>query len=761
MFDINETKTFMDSVHGYIAVPKCFVENLVDTEHFQRLRNIDQTGMRILYPDGKHDRFGHSLGVFYLGCKAVDSLLNNFSNDKYWNIYSDYNSILFWAKNKVLFLIACLLHDIGHAPFSHSLEKEVHRNSLDGHLEEKLAELINQKEGTETYNRVKATDIKNSSPHEQIGAIVIIKDLNKNIERVFDNLIKIEYPNINVEGILYAEHYKYNPIISKNDLAKDICFIARMVLGLKYKDYTPENQIKNCFIELLNGSNFDVDKLDYIIRDTKMSGISNIAIDVERLLNSISIVTKTVYNDVFFDNDKRFAGLTIYTFNAENNNKIKISGSFRAVFKLASGTSVKLYKDSKFISLKSTEGDACIKFADGSAITQFDATTEIYKDGEPIKPDEKTNEKKILSPSTNNKPFKCNIECATIESEDGFCFKVCDSCTAELEINGKCTLEICGESTAKSSITIFNGTNITGNIKEIIVLKNLIDNEVPNPKSYNTFSIGFRKQAINIIANVLEARDYLYLWCYAHHKIIYYANFLIPSISSKIFDFENENNEFPHWSLTYDNIINLDDSYFWTAVRVLKNKVNGELHKICLELLNRKYKTSLWKSLAEYDLFFEYFDEEQKLNIRNFLSQNINHVLPNVSGDRIDVYSAGFVDERFLKLLKRNNNLEKISNIVFVDASYRQKNTNPHNTFILINDEVVSLDKIPLLTDRIKISQRKTTHYFYLYYDTVDHINLTKEEHNSFKKALQDFFKDNIEMLDINKLIEYYKLQSN
>ena len=75
MFDIPSKKVFKDSVHGYINVPQCFVEHLIDTEVFQRLRNIDQTGMRVLYPNAKHDRFGHSLGVFHLGCKAVVALL--------------------------------------------------------------------------------------------------------------------------------------------------------------------------------------------------------------------------------------------------------------------------------------------------------------------------------------------------------------------------------------------------------------------------------------------------------------------------------------------------------------------------------------------------------------------------------------------------------------------------------------------------------------------------------------------------------------
>ncbi len=115
MFKISGKKVFMDSIHGYINVPKCFVDNLIDTEHFQRLRNIDQTGMRILYPNAKHDRFSHSLGVFHLGQKAVNALLENFFQDKYWKIDendTDNQTTLYWAKNKILFLIACLLHDI-------------------------------------------------------------------------------------------------------------------------------------------------------------------------------------------------------------------------------------------------------------------------------------------------------------------------------------------------------------------------------------------------------------------------------------------------------------------------------------------------------------------------------------------------------------------------------------------------------------------------------------------------------------------------
>lgn len=88
-------------------------------------------------------------------------------------------------------------------------------------------------------------------------------------------------------------------ILKRNELTDEkiydyLCFIARMIMGLKFSIKSNlDRQIWNCFIELLNGGNFDVDNLDYIVRDTHKSSISNIAIDVERLLNSLCFISKT------------------------------------------------------------------------------------------------------------------------------------------------------------------------------------------------------------------------------------------------------------------------------------------------------------------------------------------------------------------------------------------------------------------------------------------------------------------------------------
>ena len=743
MFEIKDVKMFMDSVHGYITVPKCFVDNLIDTEYFQRLRNIDQTGMRVLYPDGKHDRYGHSLGVFHLGNKAVDALLDNFSHDNYWNIRSDYTNTLFWAKNKVLFLIACLLHDIGHAPFSHSLEKEVHQNSGGEKFQENLANLLNEKEKVELSAPEKVLPHHiSAAPHEQLGAMLVLEKLNVNIERIFDSLIEARYPGAQSNGILYAEHYTHNSVISKEELESDLCFVARMILGLKYTEYTPEKQIRNCFIELLNGSNFDVDKLDYIIRDTKMSGMSNIAIDVERLLTSISIVTKTVYKDIEFQDDKKFSNLTIHAFdNSDNRGCVRICGAFKGTIKIFQGAKVKIQKDSTFVSLCGTEGDACIKFVGHGA--WFNEKTVLFKEGEYVKAEKlpgNSSEGKCLTRNTNNKEFTCNISEAKVISDEGFWFEVADKYSVELEVNGQCDIEISeGDFGAKASLTFFENTILDGKVKEIVVLNNLIHDQAPSQCCYNTFSIGFKKQAMNIIANVLEARDYLYLWCYAHHKVIYYANFLIPSVSTSIFKGVSKKATFPKWQLNYKDIVFLDDAYIWTVIRFRRNNVSEALCALCNELLNRKYKISAWKSLAEYDLLFESFKESEKLDMRSFFANEIRSDLPNVPiGTE---YSAGYVKEEFVEeLIKMDDRLACINNIIFVDASYKQKNTDSHNTFVLMNDETAPMDKITLLSERIKISRRTTTHYFYLYYDTVSGAEMGKEERDLFKKNIKEIF---------------------
>lgn len=227
-------KLFRDPVHGYISIPTIYCENFIDHAIFQRLRRIEQTGMRVLYPSAHHDRFSHSLGVFYLGQLAYGYLEGNSE------ILKDKEEL------KKSFELACLLHDCAHAPFSHTFEKHYERNK-ENDLPNRLIRLVTEP----SFSK----DLDNFSPsaHEIVSSIVVLELFSKYIA----------------------------------DLGGDLNLIARMITGCKYS--STDKGIENCLISLLNGFAIDVDKLDYIIRDTWASGVNNIKIDERRLLSSLII----------------------------------------------------------------------------------------------------------------------------------------------------------------------------------------------------------------------------------------------------------------------------------------------------------------------------------------------------------------------------------------------------------------------------------------------------------------------------------------
>lgn len=743
---------FRDPIHGYIGIPKCFVDNIIDTEMFQRLRNIDQTGMRVLYPAAKHDRFGHSLGVYHLGCKAVDTILLYFSQDQYWRISSDGKAITFWAKNKLLFLLACLLHDIGHAPFSHALEGLIIKNSKKSgfSINNRLIELIN---ALENDSSVKKEDLMQCAAHEKIGALYILENMAKSIENIYDELIKCEYPHITTNDFLYAEHYYLNTTIDKSEIEQDLAFIARMILGLKYSSYKPEKQIRNCFIDLLNGSCFDVDKLDYVIRDTKMSGISNIEIDTDRLLNAVYIVTKTIYSDTVCKIDIPCELVATNISSNNPNNEFHINGNFRGVIKIEKGAKVKISNGSKILDLESDQHGK-IKFeTDNCQYTaKFREGAVIHKDSKKITARMDNN---LLLSSEDNTPFSIHIQNAELASD--FNFSVCsddiDYSSVKLNVNGKCDIVITGKFKAESPIRIFKAS-LSGRITKLELADNVIKSEVPNEKKYNEFSIGYRKQAINVIANVMEARDYLYLWVYAHHKVVYYANFLLPIISMRIFPIDKE-----AWNLDYNHIELLDDSYVWTKFKeIYKQHFSGdsteELASLFKDLFCRKYRLSLYKSLAEFDLLFEEIPTEKRKFIKQYLQDNLSEepaLMPTENKE------AGYISKDLVEEIRRraNGKLDKIIDVVFVDAAYKQKRLIVDETLIVTsNNAIASLGEIPLLSREPK-AQLELYYYFYIYYRTSSNPDEYADEAAAFREVIRNIVKEKMDVDSIdNKTAE-------
>lgn len=105
-------KIFSDPVHGFISVPKNLILELIQTPEVQRLRRIRQLGLgHLVFPGAEHTRFGHAIGAMAL---MQDTL----------SVLSEKGTPIS-AEEHTGALIAALLHDVGHGPFSHTLEHEL------------------------------------------------------------------------------------------------------------------------------------------------------------------------------------------------------------------------------------------------------------------------------------------------------------------------------------------------------------------------------------------------------------------------------------------------------------------------------------------------------------------------------------------------------------------------------------------------------------------------------------------------------------
>jgi len=124
-------KIFTDPVHGFIHVPKGLVLKLLDHPYVQRLRRIRQLGLaNMVFPGAEHSRFSHALGALGL----MQRVLHHLRERDTTITHKEFESTL----------IAILLHDIGHGPYSHTLEKGIIRNTHHEELTLMLMEDLNR-----------------------------------------------------------------------------------------------------------------------------------------------------------------------------------------------------------------------------------------------------------------------------------------------------------------------------------------------------------------------------------------------------------------------------------------------------------------------------------------------------------------------------------------------------------------------------------------------------------------------------------------
>ena len=124
-------KILNDPVYGFITIPSELIFAIIDHPYFQRLRRIKQLGLTdLVYPGALHTRFHHAIGAMHLMSITLDHLRNKGTEIS----DHEYESAL----------IAILLHDMGHGPFSHALEYSLLKGIPHEELSLMSIELLNE-----------------------------------------------------------------------------------------------------------------------------------------------------------------------------------------------------------------------------------------------------------------------------------------------------------------------------------------------------------------------------------------------------------------------------------------------------------------------------------------------------------------------------------------------------------------------------------------------------------------------------------------
>lgn len=129
--ETNKRKIYNDPVYGFISVPNPLLFDLIEHPYFQRLRRVKQLGLtHLVYPGAMHSRFQHSMGALFLMEHALRTLIEK--------------GIFISVEEQTAANIAILLHDIGHSPYSHTLEGILIQDISHEHITNHLLDLLNK-----------------------------------------------------------------------------------------------------------------------------------------------------------------------------------------------------------------------------------------------------------------------------------------------------------------------------------------------------------------------------------------------------------------------------------------------------------------------------------------------------------------------------------------------------------------------------------------------------------------------------------------
>ncbi len=221
MIERGECYEFRDPIHGMISINELERE-IINTVAFQRLRHIRQLATSyMVYHGAEHTRFGHSLGVMHIASKALEAIREKEPLKTKLNDFNEYNKIKYTLR------LAALLHDVGHAPFSHAGE-----------------DLL--------FPRVTDVDGSEGTGHEVYTRLIIRDKFTSIIDSYFDKT-----------GVKTSD-----------------------VLSL-LKGNTRDNKLRFTY-DIISGQ-LDADKMDYLLRDSHYCGVNYGVYDLDKMLNSLCI----------------------------------------------------------------------------------------------------------------------------------------------------------------------------------------------------------------------------------------------------------------------------------------------------------------------------------------------------------------------------------------------------------------------------------------------------------------------------------------
>lgn len=285
----------MDPVHGGIEILE-HEAFCIDHPLFQRLRYILQNDVaNYVFPGATHTRFNHSLGTMHLAGKLFRSLV-----DQYIGEASDGFTLSEKHREAIYYVYACfrlaaLLHDTGHFPFSHEFEKS---DSIKTLLHDKniLKDFWQKSELYEKYAKNSLSNNNFELSHEDYSLAVAYKILSA---AKSENKLPVEIDDV----LALMESFSGTNSAEWKNATLNLLevFEGNDQSSSTYDKDFVSNSIKNYFSMMISGE-IDVDKMDYLLRDSYFSGAKYGIYNADHLISTLRIG---------FDKTTNWVGLAI------------------------------------------------------------------------------------------------------------------------------------------------------------------------------------------------------------------------------------------------------------------------------------------------------------------------------------------------------------------------------------------------------------------------------------------------------------------